>query len=130
MSSDLLDFAIGYTTIGWFAWLLAWPVFALANVVGWGIAAIRASGRGSHRLARWSAAIGVAVLLDGYLGLTDQAVAVLAGVPSRWRLLAQLGMLVVPFAASIAGLLTLGVWPWRSDRRRPAKAPTRELPKG
>lgn len=117
MSSDVLDFAITYTTIVWFAWLLAWPFFVLANVVGWGIAALRASRRGSHRLARWSAAIAVAVLLDGYLVLTDQAFAVLAGVPSRWRLPAQLGLLAVPLIAGIGGLLKLGVWLWRRDGR-------------
>ena len=123
MSGDFLDFAIAYTTIGWFVWLLAWPFFVLANVVGWAIAAIRAWRRGAQRLARWSAALAVAVLLDGYLVLTDQAFSVLATVPSSWRLLAQLGLLALPLVAGIVGLLMLWMWLWRSDGLRQAKAP-------
>lgn len=110
MSNGPRDIAIAITTICWFAWLLVWPFGALVNVVGWAIAAIRAWRSGSHRAARWSAAISMVVLFDGYLVLTDQVFAVLAYVPSRWRLLAQMGLLAVALLAGAVGLLRLGLW--------------------
>lgn len=118
MSGDFLEPAIAFITIGWFAWLLAWPFFVLANVGGWGIVAIRARRGGSYRLARWSAALAVAVLFDGCLVLADPAFSLLGGVPSSWRFVVQLGLLALPLVVGAAGLLMLGVCLWRSDLHR------------
>jgi len=122
MSHDFLDFAIEFITVGWFAWLLAWPYFVFTNVIGWGSAAAVSSRRGASTTAWWCLASMILILLDGYVILTGHAFRLLAAVPSNWRLLAQLALLTLPLVVSFVGLLWLGLWVRRIVGQRPNSA--------